>query len=659
MVLFSSVRNAPCTARARSVAPVFALALIAAASSGALAQTSTLSDNRLPPVTVTATRFAESADDLSFGVSVLSADDIKASGVTTVNEAIMKLLGVPGRLDFFGGGDYGLDLRGFGATADNNQVVVVDGMRISEADLGGTRLAGIAIDAVERIEVIRGSGAVLYGEGATGGVIVITTKAGRGTARKSQAAVYAAAGSYGVRELRGTGTVVAGNFSFDVAANQREADNHRDNFRSKTEGASLTGQWSNDWLRAGVRHATDHLDTGLPGALSAAQYEADPHQSNTPLDSARIRNQRSSVFGEVLFGEWQIGLDAGWRDKSLTSANGGFAYDFDVDASTYALRARHAARFGPVSNSFVLGIDHGKWTRTVQGAFGSVANQRSQAYYLKDEALLPSGTRLSAGWRTESIKKDNSSAVTRIDQSPQAWEVGVVQPVMAGVSVFGRFGRSFRLANVDEFGFTSPGLMLNTQTSRDAELGGRWSYAGGRAELRLYRSALTDEIGFDPNAAGPFGPGANVNFDPTRRQGVELEVTQALGGGANLRVNAATRRARFAAGTYEGKDIPLTPRHTLSLRADGSPAPGHRIDAGVNLVASQSPDFSNACKMPSYTTADLRYAYRWSLAELAIGVNNLTNTKYYTQAFSCVNGAVSSIYPEAGRAITASVRLQY
>jgi len=654
MVPFPSVHNAPCTSRACSVAPWFTLSLAAAACTGALAQTSTLSGASLPPVTVSATRFAERADDLPFGVSVLTADDIQAAGVTTVNEAIMKLLGVPGRLDFYGGGDYVLDLRGFGGTADNNQVVVVDGIRINEADLSGTRLAGIAIDAVERIEVIRGSGAVLYGEGATGGVIVITTKAGRGTARKNQASFYAAAGSYRLRELRGAGTLVAGDFSLDVAANQREADNHRENFRSKADGGSITGQWSNDWLRAGLRHATDHLDTGLPGSLSAAQYEADPHQSNTPLDSASIRNTRSSVFGEALFGDWQIGVDAGWREKSLTSDNSGSPYDYDVDAGTYALRARHAATFGPVANSLVFGADHGQWKRSVQGAFGSVANQRSQAYYVKDEVTLEGGTRLSAGARTERITKDNSNAAGSIEERPNAWELGVVQPVMGGVSVFGRVGHSYRLANVDEFAFTN--AALRPQTSRDIELGGRWAYTGGRAELRLYRSALTNEIGYDPSV-GPFG--ANVNFDPTHRQGIELEVMQALGGGANLRVNAATRRARFSAGSHEGKDVPLTPRHSLSVRADWSPAPGHRIDGGVNVVSSQSPDFDNACSMPRYTTADLRYAYRWSFAELALGVNNLGNTKYYTQAFSCVNGAVSSIYPEAGRAFTASLRLQF
>ena len=665
MFLSTSVRTAPRHARARSAARRFLVISFGAVCTGALAQSSEPAALRLQDVTVSATRFAERAADLPFGVSVLTAADIRASGVPTVGEAIMKLLGVPGRLDLSGGGNYSLDLRGFGATSDSNQVVVVDGIRLSEADLSSPRLDGIPIDTVEPIEVIRGSGAVLYGEGATGGVIVITTKAGAGTARKSQADLYAAAGSYGVREVRGSGTLAAGDFSLDVAANKRNADNHRDNFRSRTDGASLTGQWRNEWLRVGVRHATDHLDSGLPGALSTAQYQADPRQASTPLDSGSIRNRRSSVFGEAVFGDWQIGVDAGWRAKSLSSnyISSGYTYGYDVDARTYALRARNEATFGAVRNSFVTGIDHDAWQRTVPGAFGSVANQHSQAYYLRDEVTLAGGTRLSAGGRSERITKDNSAATANIDQHAQAWEVGIVQPVGGGVSVYARAGRSFRLANVDEFGFTTPGLSLKTQTSRDTELGARWSHEGGRVELRLYRSALTDEIGYDPNAVGPssaFGfNGANVNFDPTRRQGAELEVAQAVGGGVDLRVNAATRSARFTAGPYAGRDVPLTPRHTYALRADWSPAPGHRIDGGVNYVSSQSPDYDNACRMPSYTTADLLYAYQWHSAELALGVNNLTNAKYYTQAFACVNGAVSSIYPEAGRAVTASLRLHF
>ena len=65
------------------------------------------------------------------------------------------------------------------------------------------------------------------------------------------------------------------------------------------------------------------------------------------------------------------------------------------------------------------------------------------------------------------------------------------------------------------------------------------------------------------------------------------------------------------------------------------------------------------CTMPSYTTADVRYAYRWGAAELALGIANLTDHKYYTQAFSCVVGVTNGIYPEPGRSVTASLRYKF
>ncbi|MEZ5640464.1 MAG: TonB-dependent receptor, partial [Burkholderiaceae bacterium] len=61
-----------------------------------------------------------------------------------------------------------------------------------------------------------------------------------------------------------------------------------------------------------------------------------------------------------------------------------------------------------------------------------------------------------------------------------------------------------------------------------------------------------------------------------------------------------------------------------------------------------------------YATADLRYAYTWGPAELALGIANLTDRKYYKQAFGCTAaGVTTSIYPEAGRTITASVLYRF
>lgn len=638
------------------------LALLAGFGSFAsYAQSPSSNTSTLKETVVTATRFAEPLTSLPQGVSVITAEQIRTSGASTVNEAVMKLLGVPGRQDSYGGGDYALDLWGFGTTSDSNQVVVLDGVRLSEADLGGTRLAGIPIDSIERIEVLRGNGSVLYGEGATGGVIVITTKAGNGTARRNSATLYGSTGSNDLGELRANATVASGGFSLDLHGQRRQTDNHRDNFRSKTDDAGFTAQWSNDALRLGLRHDRDALDTGLPGSLTAAQYAANPRQTTQPNNRAHIRNERSGVFAEAALGNWQLGVDAGTRDKSLSSVRPGSVYAYEVEAQQVAIKARHTAQWGSVRNAFVIGHDRGDWERNVLGAFGSRGDQTSKGWYLKDDLTLAGGTRLSAGVRNESIEKrlDDGFAPVDLSEDKTSWELGVSQSLGSHTTVWGRIGNSFRLANVDEFSFTNPAVAIRPQTSRDAEAGARWAQGAYRFEARVYRSNLTDEIGYDRNAPGPFGLGANINFDPTRRQGLELDGHWTVSPTLSLGARLALRRATFREGPYVGKDVPLTPRRSLALSADWVPAPQHRLTGGVNFVGSQHPDFANACRMPAYTTAYARYALNVQNVELSLGVNNLFDRDFYTQAFGCAGGQTTSIYPEAGRTFVAAVRVSF
>lgn len=644
----------------RTPIAVFALSVLACACGAAAAQTVPVS-TLLPPVLVTATRFAEDANTLPFGVSVVTADDIRNAGASTVNEALMKLLGVPGRLDFYGGGDYALDLRGFGGTSDSNQVIIVDGVRISEADLGGTRLAGIPIDSVDRIEVIRGSSAVLYGEGATGGAIVITTKAATGKARRSTAQAYMAMGSQSLTEVRAGAALVSGGFSLDVAGNKRASDGHRDNFRSSAEGLSLTGQWRNEWLRVGARHAQDELHTGLPGSLTTDQYNANPRQTTHPTDHGDIDNQRTGLFSVVTLGDWQIGLDVGERNKTVVSLSPFFTYAYDIEARNQGVRVRHSTAFSGFRNTTVAGLDRNDWTRVVRDNAGPATEQVSKAAYLQDDLKLPGGTNLSAGVRTERADKTSADTTAMpIHQRFNAWDVGVVQPLTDGVALFGRLGRSFRFANADEFGFTLPTVSLKPQTSRDIDLGARWAYDKGRAELRVYRNALQDEIGFDPNGDGPYGPGTGANRNlpgATLRQGLELELLHRLTTAWQLRLNAAARQAKFTDGPYDGNSIALTAKRSVSVGADWQLGGGHKLNGLVNTVSSQYPTFANSCTMPGYTTADARYAYQEGAIELALGVANLADKKYFTQAFNCNGTAATSIYPEAGRSVKVSIRV--
>jgi iron complex outermembrane receptor protein len=619
----------------------------------------------LQQVVVTASRFPESTASLPFGVSVITAAEIEASGAATVNEAIMKLLGVPGRLDLSGGNNYTLDLRGFGDTASSNQVVIVDGMRLNEPQGTTPDLSQIPIDSVHQIEILRGSGAVLYGESATAGAIVVTTKAGQGLAQANAASLYGATGSNGLRDVRANATLVANGFSLDVAANDVQGNGHRDNLASSAHKVAMTAQWSQDALRLGVRAANSDLRTGLPGSLSAQQYQDNPRQTMKPDDFATVKNSSSGLFGALTLRDWQIEAETSQLQRASTSAYiaDDYTLDSDVSMSNASLRARNRYNAGSWVNALVVGSDLADWKKTTYGYYGDVSKSHALAYYLKNDISVPStGTRISAGLRTERVQRSSEVASASLDDTQPAWELGLSQAVAAGATVYARVGQSFRQPTADDLSAPLQGSVLVAQTSHDLELGARWKESGTSVDGRYYRSSLNGEIGYDPVVVNPLswnGIGANVNFDRTRRQGLELEGKQSISPSIDIRVAGALREAMFVEGSYAGKSVPLAPSKTLALGADWRVGAGHSWSGTFKWVDTQYPTFANDCSMPSYATADVRYGYQIRNVELALTVANLADAKYYSVAQTCTSGAPAAIYPEAGRTVTASVRLKF
>lgn len=614
---------------------------------------------QLQEMVVTATRFTESASSVPYAVNVITRDEISVSGATSVNEAIMKLLGVPGRLDTSGGGNYTLDLRGFGSTADRNQVVVVDGRRLKNDDLSATNLAVVPIETVERIEVVRGAGTVQYGEGATGGVIVVTTSAGRGVARTNSIQLGATVGSFGLREERASAVLASGGFMVDVAAKDTKSNGHRDNFASTVNNLASSVQWSNDWLRLGALSGRQMVQSGWPGSLTSAQHAQDASQANSLVNFGTSKNENAGVFVQAMLGDWELALDSNVRTNMVRNFSGA-AYGADISATNTNIRARQALHFGAAQNELAFGIDTGQWAS--MSTSSELSDSQTSALYVTDDVTyVPSKTRLSVGLRSENVDKKRSSSAVKPQEKPSSWQLGISQGMGESITAYGRTGTSYRLPTADEFTFVVPGTALRTQTSRDWELGARWVQGGKKVEMRFYRNDLTNELGYDPLANGPYGPGtgANVNFDPTRRQGVELEVKHPISSAIDLRANAAVREAKFTEGAYAGNDVTLVPHQTVAIGAAWQPMGGHSLDASVNWVASQSPTANNQCSMPSYSTVDARYSYAASKFEWAVGVKNLVGAKYYTQAYGCTSGVTTSIFPEAGRSLSASMQVKF
>ncbi|MGH8853463.1 MAG: TonB-dependent receptor family protein [Telluria sp.] len=625
----------------------------------------------VPSIIITGARFPAQPAAAPIGATVISADDIRRSGATDVNAAIRKAGGVYGRQSLDASPDFTLDLRGFGSNSAQNMVILVDGVRLNENELANAVLSSIPVDTVERIEIQRGGSSVLYGEGATGGVInIITRRAAQGGTHGS---LFAEGGRFDAHDLRASLVHGAGPWSFDLAVADRGTDNYRANNEFKLKTASGGLQYNYGAGRAGLRLERAQQDSRFAGSLTEAQFLANPRQTFTPDDFGSVDTDRASAFIEHRIGSVELAAELSHREREVAAnyfyMSGGSKVAsrlrYDASQTQFSPRLRHTAVLGDKRNELVAGIDLARWTRQTTSDFSlGDAEQESKAFYLRNEILwnAPHNARLAVGGRHERFTKDYSDPLgfppvvnEHRTQSINAWSLEGSIDVLPQVTMFAKAGRSYRIANVDENSLRSGPEVLEPQTSRDLELGVSAGSAARQLSARLFRHRLQNEIFYDPT----IGWGANTNLAPTRRQGAEIEGKLAFAQAWRLTGQWQHVNAEFTSGPNAGREMVLVPKNVVSARLAWAPAGSHSADIGAQWVDRQryGSDFTNRCstRIPSYTTFDARYAYRIKGWEAAVTALNLADRQYYSQAFGCRSG----IYPSDGRQLKLSLRYDF
>ncbi|HJQ64717.1 MAG TPA: TonB-dependent receptor plug domain-containing protein, partial [Burkholderiales bacterium] len=193
-------------------------------------------------VVVTATRFPERIVDSPVNVTVITAQDIRDSPARTVPDLLAEQAGIALH-DLFGNNAASavVDLRGFGATGGQNTLILVDGRRAGDIDLSGVQWSALPLSAIDRIEIVRGSGSVLYGDGATGGVVNIITRSPLALA--NGVTVGARAGSYATTEAYASANYAAGRTGINIGAANFESDGYRANNHNRQATAQADLRW--------------------------------------------------------------------------------------------------------------------------------------------------------------------------------------------------------------------------------------------------------------------------------------------------------------------------------------------------------------------------------------------------------------------------------
>jgi iron complex outermembrane receptor protein len=631
-------------------------------------------------VVVTATRFEQTPADTPIGVTIISRRQIEESGADTVPEALSRVAGIAFR-DNTGSPDWQVDLRGFGATGDQNTLVLVDGLRINDNEVSSVRWSSIPLASVERIEILRGGGAVLYGGGATGGVINIITR--KPKVGERSATVEAGGGSYHTADAGANAFVAGDRIGVRTTAQYLVSDNYRDNNALRQRIAEVGTFTLEPGVQLGMSLGAEKQDLGLPGARSREQLDTDRRGASNPEDFS----DRSSAFARgyvrAEVGGAELAVDVADRRKDVEALlDGGFTdVQTKADVRTVAPRAMFVYSSFGAHNSLVAGLDWEDWdyTSARSGGANVIADQRITALYAQNSTDLPTATRLTVGARGERVHydaSDTSSAAAYASGSQDidvaAYELAVRQTLPAGWALHGRVGRSFRIATVDEiysqFGgpvFDPEVAFLEPQTSRDSEVGLEWLNSSVKFRGALYRMELENEIQFNPVTF------ENINLDPTRRYGAEFELEWKPWAAVQLGASYAYTVAQFTEGSQggtnlEGKSVPLVPRHRATAWVGKSWSRATSLIGEVRYVGEQffDNDQTNSFveQMPAYTVIDLRMSHRVGRLRLSASIENLTGREYFTYGIRSLNPMTPANFnaypaPERSFFLTAEYRI--
>jgi iron complex outermembrane receptor protein len=633
---------------------------------------------------VTASRFEEYRVDAPMAVQVLTREDLTNSGVQSVPDALRMLAGVnirsnaPGQLDL----NSAVDLGGFGVTATQNTLVLVDGRRLNPIDSSEIAWSAVALSAIERIEIASGGAGVQYGAGATGGVInIITRQSG-----KDNSQVQAGAGSFGTAQ---TSLVIDRQFddvSVGVNASALKSDGWRENSQVQAQNLMARAKKVLDahsyvFAEVGVAQQSTGFAGGVVAKVGEGNQQAAKfnnvgsnntvQQNNLRLGGFKALSALSSLDVDVSFGKKSSDFKQPYYDTSDSFGSySGVGYltgsgrsKLDADTLSFSPKLKTSFKQG---GSLVAGYDFSQAKQNGAALFSAAAQQvilnnqvpfgftgnvltDTQSVQLLNHSLyalarMPLSNSLegTVGLRrqlqnfdTADVNKKSGSQTSQGQYGANAYELGLNFKSGPASRYFLRLNHSFRFANTDEYWGSDPVTFnrvfsgeLKPQYTRAYEVGYEHVSGAHQAGLAVGQSVTQNEIRYNPS----FYRNSNLS-DDVFRTSLAANYAYSHGAGGRLMLGARLQRAEFLNGAFAGQALGLVPHATFN--ATWLQAIDVRTKLGLSVlhVAKQNYDVAPESatgkdQMPAYTTADLFWTRNYGKLDTKITVKNLTGSVY-------------------------------
>ncbi|MFJ4289338.1 TonB-dependent receptor [Cupriavidus sp. NPDC089707] len=656
-----------------------------------------------PPNAVSATKTEAPLRDVPQTVNVVTAEVMRDQHATSMQDALKNVPGVS-----FSHGDGQRDqvsIRGFTAIADQ----FVDGIR-------DDALYFRDLSNVDRVEVVKGPAAVLYGRGSAGGLINRVTK-------KPGIDVTDFALSYGMwadrRAEADVGRVFAdGAAAFRITGAVQKANSYRSQqfLDRKAIAPSLelrvapetTVLFQADYLED--RRVTDFgipAYRGRPVDVPASRYygaanarDADYSQSRVFSGTATINhrfNQNWSIRNATRY--YHYSLD---RNNTLTAR-------VDEAARTLAMnhgnvrREEHGwfnqtdltqkATFLGMEHEILYGMEIGQQnkdqtnnTTAVLAADGSVARFdlfnpvlptlprmvpgnpslsnlgvfNTLAFYTQDMIKFSEQWKALVGVRYDNFQQQTKNRIAGqrdLSRTDTAWSprAGLVWQPSKAQSYYVSWSKSFQPSG-EAFALAGNNADLAPETTNNTEVGAKYDWLNGKASTTISVFRLERNNIKVQNAAG----NAILPIGTQRTDGMELSGAAELPQGWRILAGYAYLDARVTNSTQiesgqpvQGKRATLTPMHSGNVWLTKDLGHGFGVGAGLNLVGKRFANPGNTVTLPGYVTADAMAWYRRGAFEAQLNVYNLFDKGYIVSA----HGTNPNLnMPGAPRSVMATLR---
>ena len=588
----------------------------------------------LDEVTVKANRFERKDTETTYASEIHTAKQIEASGATSLYDYLAQQTSLNVLSNFGSKATPAVNLRGYGSeNGYQNVVITLDGQRLNTIDLNPQLLGAIPLGNIDRIEISKGSGSVIYGDGATAGAIQIYTK------NKTGVTVSGSLGNYG----QISGNVLAGISEqyFDLTASvahdshdgfsKKAADGQKDTYESNAQNVKLRIK-PIDALKINLEATNSITDLRYPSSLTQAQFNDDPSQNGKPLKAYTHQHLESEQwragFEYDITKEFKLSATHYQEDKKSKFTT--FVADYDYISNDIALSFQN-----DVMNA-IVGFQNFDGQRN--DSF-NISTKDNKAYFAEGEYRMDALT-ISAGARKENVKYHNQPTTddpASGNYNLHAWDIGANYRLNNELSVFTNYNKSFQAPDIDR-SFVFDNNTFQTVFSgfikpadvRTLNIGLNHDLANNAFKAVTYYSKLKNEIYLVPSSIDPTFK--NTNLDKSHKYGLELQDSYQFNNQLSASVIYNYTRAIIdkeddGAGTFNGKNLPGVPKHTIvaNLNYKFFDHASLNVNQTWRSTAYALNDFQNnfTQKQDSYQTTNLALNYQYKNLLFFTAVNNL------------------------------------